>query len=209
MEMVQVTTRLRAILNSPQMYDIYQAVVGAVRFREEILNQYIRPRNQMKILDLGCGTGRILDYLPHVDYVGIDLSEKYITEAQQRYGGRGTFHAGLAEQAEWLTNGQFDLVLAIGVLHHLGDLEAKAMIALATSALRVVGRMVAVDPCFDKQQSFFARFLASRDRGQNVRTEQGYQDLAQPYFSTVKGTVRHDLLRIPYTHCILECTGRL
>ena len=152
----------------------------------------------------------MLDYLPSgIVYLGLDLSEEYIAEAQQRRGDRGTFHAGRAEEAEWLASQQFDLVSAIGVLHHLGDAEAEAMMAISRSALNAGGRMVTVDPCFHEQQSSLARFLIGKDRGQNVRTEQGYRNLARPYFSTSKSTVRHDLLRIPYTHCILECTGRI
>jgi SAM-dependent methyltransferase len=209
LEVAQITTGLRAVLNFSAAYNISQAFVGARRLRREIVDQYIRPWNHMKILDLGCGTGEILDYLPQVDYVGIDLSDQYIARAQQRYGHRGMFYAGRAERGNGLAKGQFDLVLLVGVLHHLSSLEAREMVVVAKSALKVAGRMVTVDPCFDSNQSFFARYLAAKDRGQNVRTEQGYRHLAQPYFVVVKSFVRHDLLRIPYTHCILECNGGL
>ena len=50
-----------------------------------------------------------------------------------------------------------------------------------------------------------ARWLAALDRGQNVRKADELVILAQEHFSTVNVTVRHDLLRIPYTHAILEC----
>ncbi|RKZ63742.1 MAG: class I SAM-dependent methyltransferase, partial [Candidatus Parabeggiatoa sp. nov. 3] len=45
----------------------------------------------------------------------------------------------------------------------------------------------------------------SKDRGQNVRTQEGYLELASQVFSNITTDIRHDLLRIPYTHFILEC----
>jgi SAM-dependent methyltransferase len=205
-EMAQVTTGLRSILSFPNVYSLSQNVVGGKRLRKEIAKHYIRPQNGMKILDIGCGTGDILDYLPGVDYVGIDPSESYISSAIHKFGDRGAFHAGRAEDAVWLTSSRFDLVLLIGVLHHLGDDQVNSFLDLAKSTLYSGARLVTVDPCFHKQQSIVARYFANKDRGQNVRTEGGYRTLFERHFTTVISTVRHDLLNIPYTHCILECS---
>jgi hypothetical protein len=54
-------------------------------------------------------------------------------------------------------------------------------------------------------QSRFAKFLLSRDRGRFVRHADEYVALASTSFSAVNSTVRHDMLRIPYSHIILEC----
>jgi hypothetical protein len=76
----------------------------------------------MRILDLGCGTAEILGALPtDITYVGYDMSPEYIAAAQNRFAGRGTFHCRLLEQAEVAALEPFDLVLGIGVLHHLDD----------------------------------------------------------------------------------------
>jgi len=45
----------------------------------------------------------------------------------------------------------------------------------------------------------------SRDRGQYVRESAEYAMLAAQVFPEVRSFVRHDLLRIPYTHVILQC----
>jgi hypothetical protein len=55
-------------------------------------------------------------------------------------------------------------------------------------------------------QSRAARFLISKDRGQNVRSGEGYRDLALSRFDRVELIRRDDMLNIPYTHAILECT---
>jgi cyclopropane fatty-acyl-phospholipid synthase-like methyltransferase len=159
----------------------------------------------MKILDIGCGTGEILEYLPRVDYFGIDLSMEYIHSAVDRYGDRGEFRVGRAESAPWPKDRSFDVVLSIGVLHHLGDGEVISFLDSIKSVMERDTRIVTVDPCFDDEQSSIAKSLARFDRGQNVRTESQYRSLFEKRFRSVRSAVRHDLLNIPYTHCILEC----
>ncbi|HEY8867402.1 MAG TPA: hypothetical protein VIM22_10735, partial [Solirubrobacteraceae bacterium] len=51
-----------------------------------------------------------------------------------------------------------------------------------------------------------ARWLIERDRGRAVRGAGGYEELARPWFQRVNATVRGDLVRVPYTHAVLECT---
>ena len=51
-----------------------------------------------------------------------------------------------------------------------------------------------------------AHYLLSRDLGQNVRDQDGYTKIVSQVFSKdVVVSIRHDLLRVPYTHIILEC----
>jgi hypothetical protein len=49
------------------------------------------------------------------------------------------------------------------------------------------------------------RWLLAKDRGKFVRTREEYLRLALARFSKVESHVRHDLLRIPYTHLIMRC----
>lgn len=203
--MAQITSGLRAILSSPAIYDAFQNIMGADRIRRELVANYIRPAVGMRILDIGCGTARILDYLPDVDYHGFDLSQRYIDEAQRRCGDRGHFRCALVEQATLDDMPPFDIVLAVGVLHHLDDNSALSLLNLAKCALRPGGRLVTIDPCYDLAQNPVARFLVSRDRGQNVRSGGAYRELAYNVFAHVQGEVRHRAW-IPYTHWVMECT---
>lgn len=99
--MAQITSGLRSILSNPNVYDFLQNVLGAGKLRKELVRKYVRPYGGMKILDIGCGTGEILEYLPAVDYLGVDLSETYIRSAVDPYGERGEFHVGRADSAPW------------------------------------------------------------------------------------------------------------
>jgi SAM-dependent methyltransferase len=70
-----------------------------------------------KVLDIGCGSGDILEDLPGVDYLGFDINPKCVEAAQKQFGHRGCFFCGdvgltaIDQQA-----GSFDLVLATGVV---------------------------------------------------------------------------------------------
>lgn len=203
--MSQITSGLRAVLSHPAVYDIFQALMGADRIRRELVAEHIRPQVNMRLLDIGCGTARILDYLPALSYHGFDLSQDYINEAEARYGDRGVFRCSLVEGATLQGESPFDLVLAVGVLHHLDDESALQLIRLAKSVLKEGGRLVTIDPCFDHSQNPIARYLVSRDRGQNVRSGGKYRELAFNAFSQVEGVVKHRSW-VPYTHWIMECT---
>ena len=98
-------------------------------------------------------------------------------------------------------------MLAAGVLHHLDDTRAVSLFNLARKALKPGARLVTFDGCFVAGQPKLARFVVSRDRGQYVRESAEYAKLAEQVFPQVRSFVRHDLLRIPYTHVILQCAN--
>jgi SAM-dependent methyltransferase len=201
----QVETGLRGALAFAPVYDFFQDVVGSRRGRQEFVQTHVRVEPGNTVLDIGCGTADILAYLPGVAYFGFDPNPKYIETAKDRFGERATLAcANVTEQSlEGLP--RFDLVLALGVLHHLNDAEAGSLFHLAKSVLKPGGRLVTLDGCFVAGQSRIARFLIARDRGQNVRDEPGYRALAENVFGRVECHIRHDLMRIPYTHLIMEC----
>ena len=148
----------------------------------------------------------MLDCLPQdVEYVGCDVSPRYINHAVRTYGHRGEFICkGVRELPEF---GKFDIVLATAVLHHLNDQEADLLFKTSARQLKPGGYLVTLDNAYVNGQSRIARWLISLDRGIHTRTPGGYQDLARPYFSMVEGAIRHDLLRVPYTHFIMQCSN--
>jgi hypothetical protein len=98
------------------------------------------------------------------------------------------------------------VAIAIGLLHHLDDEGARRLIANLHERLAPSGRLITFDCAYWPDQSPAARFLINKDRGQNVRNGDAYRDLAAPLFSHVELIRRDDLLNVPYTHAILECT---
>lgn len=208
--MPQITQGVRSILSNPAVYRLLGQIIrkksgGRIAF----LREYVRAKAGDRILDIGCGPGDVVAYLPNVNYVGFDFSQEYIKAAQSRYGDRATFICEKVSTQTLEEHSSFDIVLAMGILHHLNDVEALQLFQLAQTSLKPGGRLLTIDPCFIQQQSPFARYIISKDRGQNVRTKEGYFAIASQIFSNIAVTIRQDLLRIPYTHIILECTNHL
>ena len=95
--------------------------------------------------------------------------------------------------------------MALGVLHHLDDDEALTLFQIARDALKPGGKLVTIDGVYTDDQPHVVKYLLSRDRGRFVRSEAGYRELASKVFSNIESSVRHDLLRIPYSLIILKC----
>lgn len=203
--MSQITNGIRSILSYPTIYNIVQNMMGSHKVRQELVEDFIRPKKESYILDIGCGTAEILHYLPNeIEYWGYDISIDYISSAKAKYGLRGNFNCGLFDEVAIMDLPKFDIILALGVLHHLDDNDVYSFFRLAKKALNIGGRIVTIDPCLTQNQNPIAKFIISKDRGQNVRECEKYQLLANDSFSEVVGVLKHRKF-IPYTHWIMEC----
>lgn len=195
----------RSILSFPSLYRLFGTLIGARRARIECVERYIRPQASDRVLDCGCGPGDSLDFLPSVEYVGIDIDEEYIAAARSRYGGRATFRLGPVGPETIHEEDHYDLVLAWGLLHHLDDDQVSEFLRLAYRCLKPTGRLVTMDGCYSDDQSRAARYLLDLDWGSHVRSLEAWLELVRPAFPAVEAHLRHDLLRIPWTHLIMEC----
>lgn len=113
-----------------QLFDIwapnYDCLLTTVFYQavHKRLLEYVELKEQGHVLDLGCGTGRLLNRLaakfPHLRGTGLDLSGKMIEQAQQRnqYGERLVYQQGNGESMP-LADNQFDAVFnTISFLHY-------------------------------------------------------------------------------------------
>lgn len=204
--MAEWTTGIYRLVGIPAFYKTFQNALGAKAGRKRLVSDFIRPESGEKFLDLGCGSAEILRELPDdVTYCGVDRNAKHIAEAQATYGSRGRFLAGDFGDAVTLGEESFDAIFAFGLLHHLDDTEAKALMTQVRQALAENGRFLTIDPVITDNQPFAAKWLIQRDSGRNVRRLEEYERLADGQFGIVNSEVRSDLLRVPYTHCLIEC----
>lgn len=113
-----------------------QAAIGTVRYFDEVEQRKYRVEPHIpafaefarwkgkKVLEIGCGLGTDAVNFARAgaDYTAIELSEKSLALAKQRFEGcglSGTFFLGSAEElAATVPVAPYDLVYSFGVIHH-------------------------------------------------------------------------------------------
>lgn len=207
---MQDDSGLKRILTLSWAYRLFQHAVGSRQGKRWVSEQFWRARPGQKVLDIGCGPGVILQHLPDgIRYVGFDISEEYIASARAAFAGDPDkqFVVGVAEdfaQSPPPEMRDCDLVLVNGLMHHLEDHEADTVLRLARAALAPGGRLVCLEPSFLLRQAPVSRWLLQRDRGRNVRSEQAWKALVRPVFPEAETHILTGLIRIPYTHIVIE-----
>lgn len=195
----------RNFLRHAFIYKTYQNIVGGTRARKLFIKNNVKAKKNNKILDIGCGPGYVLDFLPKVDYYGSDIDQHYIDSANINYKDKGTFICAGVDDFVVPNPGTFDIVMASGVVHHLDDEKANKLFNIAYQALKPNGRFITFDGCYVKDQSKIAHWFLKSDRGEFVRTQEEYEAIAKNHFSDINSIIDEAYFRIPYTSLIMEC----
>lgn len=193
------------LLSFPRMYRHVTLLLRGKKTTQQFVDTYIKPKAGERVLDIGCGPGDLLRFLPPVDYCGFDMDPSYIEAAKRRYGLQGKFFCKKVSREVIKGNDLFDLIIAMGVVHHLDDREVQEMSDLALHLLKPGGRLITYDGCYVTPQSILEKIFLDLDRGRYVRNEHDYRKLINSGFSNITTDIRHDLLKIPYAIIIMEC----
>jgi SAM-dependent methyltransferase len=188
------------------IYRAFRLLTGSTRVNREFVERYVCPSEGDAVLDLGCGPGDVFELMPQVRYVGIDMSENYVAAARRRFGGRARFLSGDLNSVELEQLGDFDQVIAMGVMHHLSDEEVVAMLRRIREFLKPGGRFISYDPGFTEPQHPFARWIHKHDRGHFVRFDRQYEHLISRVFTSYNQYIRTDLCTVPATVIIFDCS---
>src|SRR5215831_904788 len=205
---MQSNSGLRSVLAFPWLYRQFGMLVGSKANKEWFIKNVLRLRDGQKLVDVGCGPADILDRLPGVEYVGLDISDAYIQAARIKFKGRGGANFLSGSVKDWVLNPltyEADIVLAYGVLHHVDDDEAKKILEFAYHVLKDNGRLIFYEPCYLIWQSRISTYFMSKDRGQNIRTEQQWKDLASGIFPLVSTNIVTGVNRLAYVCIIGQC----
>jgi SAM-dependent methyltransferase len=192
------------VLKSPAVYVAFQHLVGGPKMRTWAL-EALQAKPGERILDVGCGPAYYVEKgLPGVDYIGFDTDERYVEQARERLPNARIYCDHFGERyAKDL--GPFDGVIMMGLLHHLEDEVADDLLRIMARSLTPRGRVIALDTTFFEGQSALSRFLAKNDRGDHVRTQRGFERLAERHFASIEGRIVGDTLSCPAASWLMVC----
>ena len=83
-----------------------------------------------RVLDYGCGNGRILEILKtkKIDYVGVDISQKLIDLAKVKYPQQRDFFSKITSQTSLaFPDNFFNKIISVAVFHHFPEKCAREM----------------------------------------------------------------------------------
>ena len=106
----------------PCFDDFYNSVIDLIPFYS---------KDASRVLDLGAGTGLltalILDRFPDAVLTVLDISEKMLQKAKERFEGKTRVRFHVMDYSISPLPGEFDLVVSAMSIHHLFDSEKRAL----------------------------------------------------------------------------------
>ena len=169
------------LLKNPILYNLVQVFFSHQKMKTLISTELLKARGK-RVLDVGCGTGQAIKFLPQCNYTGFDISSEFLNTAKRIHGTSYNFILSSIEGFDFEQYGPFDVVLMIGVLHHLSDQQIKTFYQIIKTKMNDESFLLTVDPCLIQDQRPLARFLVQLDRGKHIRSINDYQSLNKDLF---------------------------
>jgi len=125
--------------------------------RYQVMLDLIRDKKQKAtLLDFGCGTAGLYDYIcmndmPYIEYAGLDISEKYIRVAQQKYPRTSFYCVDILNGDTNLPS--FDYVILNGVFTEKRELSKDEMWLYFQAMLQRVFRLANIGIAFNVMSS--------------------------------------------------------
>src|SRR5262245_23209802 len=138
-------------------------------------------RNPKRVVDLGCGTGEFAEVFASEGYLGIDVHAGYIALARRlrpRY--RFERHDGTTWEGDVEL---FDLALVNGVMHHLDDATARALLATAVRHTQPGGTLVVIEDAELPDSGLVTRLVQALDHGHFIRTPETWTRMVGEFVS--------------------------
>lgn len=125
------------------------------------LKQLQTTKNQLQVLDLGCGNGRLFELCQKdnkIIYTGVDQSKNLIDIAQARYAQAKFYHANVLDFTKDCTQ-KFDLVLLIAVLQHIPSHDLRLNLLQQLKQCLHPGGIIIMTNWNLKQQSKYKKII--------------------------------------------------
>ncbi len=171
---------LHRLLEQPSVFNLSQLPFSRQKFAR------ILGHNDLKqvraVLDVGCGPGTNAPRFAQAKYLGIDINERYIELARNRY--HRDFLVADVTTSEAIPAGSYDFILVNSFLHHIDTPDAHRVLSRASKFLTLDGHLHSVELVLPENASI-ARWLALHDRGKFPRSLSTWRDIFTDKLETV------------------------
>ncbi len=167
---------IEKLSNHPGLFLFCRGLLeGNFRTIRRTIHEQLPDQEGRKVLDVACGPGAFSELFPAEKYVGVDMNQRYIDYARLHY--KGTFHVMDARRLEFEAD-TFDDVLVYGLLHHLNDEDARAVLGGIARALKPAGRALIIeDVPTESRLNLIGHLLHRIENGHFIRTAEEYRIL--------------------------------
>lgn len=119
--------------------------LGMIAINISILDYYLGGKENLKILDAGCGPGANLPHLKkYGDVIGVDLSKEALKFARER----GKVQKGDITKLKFNDN-SFDLVVCMDVLYHMWIKDVSLALKEFNRVLKKDGKLLLREPAYN------------------------------------------------------------
>lgn len=148
---------------------------------------FITGQNNL-ILDIGCGTGEILNFLEPRSGIGIDSSSQMIQIAQKKFRSNTNLKFQIFDIGKKAFRGNFDYILLVDVIEHLSSVD-KSFYNIAQSMSSETKLIVAMaNPSWEPFLMFLEKINLKMPEGPHHRiTEKELTSLLTKYHLRITG----------------------
>ena len=145
----------------PKLYDLIQIVATGGYMNK--VSKELKFMNQKSVMDIGCGTGTLVEYLELKDYLGVDLNPDFIALAKKKYPQYDFKVLNIVTQK--FPKRKFKFLFMMNVLHHLTDEQINKVF----KSIKKFGGFDEFVIVESRPRNFFGRVLGKFDAGSNFR----------------------------------------
>ncbi|MBU2025919.1 MAG: class I SAM-dependent methyltransferase [Patescibacteria group bacterium] len=147
------------------------------------IKNYIKKND--KLLDFGCGNGRLIDLLKHPqkNYLGIDISHQLVKIARKLHPGYKFqfINFNNPQEPKNLPQKYFDIITSIAVFHHFPKGQRRSLILKKIkSLLKPQGRLIIT--VWNLYQPRFKKFFPKNKKNGYIPFKKGNKILFTRYF---------------------------
>jgi SAM-dependent methyltransferase len=153
------------LLEQPFIFNLSQLPFSGQKFARILMHNDLRAIRA--VLDVGCGPGSNAPRFAHAQYLGIDINERYIQLARDRY--HRDFLVADVTTSDAIPAGSYDFILVNSFLHHINERDTQRVLSRASELLASDGHLHSVELVLPEKAGI-PRWLALHDRGKFPRS---------------------------------------